>query len=268
MASADICSSATTPRVYASTTQSICASRQHAAVPLGPDDVDRRERSPSSTAAIPDAAAGSPSGGSPSPAQKIVAVGVHHHDPGRTGQPPGDRLGRGRPSSAPPPAPRSRRSSSSPADRSQYAVQTCCAAGQVRVHEDGAPAPPAASRSGTTGTGVSPVTASRSADAEGVRQQLGHPQRAGSATRSGTPGRRAPRAAAGTGRTASAARRWRRRRTARPAGRRRWRAARRPPRTRRRASRRTTAFSTLQPTTTRPSSTSAAAPTGNVEYGA
>ena len=41
MASADICSSATNPRVYASTTQSICAVAQHTPVTLGPDDVDR-----------------------------------------------------------------------------------------------------------------------------------------------------------------------------------------------------------------------------------
>lgn len=41
IASDDICSSATTPRVYASTTQSICAS---APVALGDDDVDGVER--------------------------------------------------------------------------------------------------------------------------------------------------------------------------------------------------------------------------------
>ena len=44
MASADICSSATTPLVYASTTQSICASERVPPVALGADDVDRRER--------------------------------------------------------------------------------------------------------------------------------------------------------------------------------------------------------------------------------
>ncbi len=40
IASADICSSATAPRVYASTTQSICPSASSPPVALGPDDVD------------------------------------------------------------------------------------------------------------------------------------------------------------------------------------------------------------------------------------
>ena len=44
MFSADICSSATTPRVYASMTQSICASDSAVPVALGADDVDGVER--------------------------------------------------------------------------------------------------------------------------------------------------------------------------------------------------------------------------------
>ena len=110
MASADICSSATTPRVYASTTQSICASDSTPAVPLGPDHVHRGEpahplarrrrsalgRSPSSHRSA-DGRSLAPRhsrdlrGGSPSPAQYSRAVGVDHHDPGRAGPAPGHR---------------------------------------------------------------------------------------------------------------------------------------------------------------------------------
>ena len=122
MASADICSSATTPRVYASTTQSICASDEHAPVPLGPDDVDRREplidrpslRSAQSargsrvrgTDALTTAAAPVGPQAQPAPAdrdlhRRLALAGpedrarrVDHHHARRTGQPPGDRLRR------------------------------------------------------------------------------------------------------------------------------------------------------------------------------
>ena len=150
MASADICSSATTPRVYASTTQSICASLSTLPVPLGPDDVDRRESTHRSDPlpVVHDcrSSAGQRTGISSAarprrprrcaPSASTTTTRGVRASPQATASAGSGQVG---PSSSTPGLARRPRA---PADRSQYAVQTCRAAGEVGVHEDGAAAAP------------------------------------------------------------------------------------------------------------------------------
>ena len=104
--------------------------------------------------------------------------------PGRTGPSPGDRLRRVGASSAPPrgcPGPRSSsvgRRRTAPSTPSRPARRRTCPGARRRC-----PGPAtAASRCGTPARRRGPSTASRSAGAERVRQQLGHPQRPGTAS--------------------------------------------------------------------------------------
>ena len=106
------------------------------------------------------------------------------------------------------------------------------------------------------------------AGVEGVRQQVGQRHRLGARRPPDSPAPRAPTATAGTGRMAAAAPLAGPHTTRLAAGHPRSCAGPRPPRTRRTGSSPYEAFSTLQPVTTRPSSTRPAAPTGKPEYGA
>ena len=246
MASADICSSATSPPGVRVDHPVDLRVGQHAAVPLGADDVDRRERLPTGPSRPvpvrpPVAALRLPprrSHGADGPGPEVARrrprrPGASAPGPRRTASATSSR-------SAPPPGCRLG-SPACPADRSQYAVQTCWPAemsgwtktvprpasrGEPGRHRGGGVrrngsiwrgrrAPKACGSSSAIGSG--PAGAStRQSGAAVLPQQLPAPaarhQRVAGPVHTGRP---------------------------RPADRRRWRAARRPRRTRRRAPRRT-----------------------------
>ena len=228
MASADICSSATTPLVYASTTQSICASDSACPSRLARMTSTAANSLISSWLALVHCSqrAPMPSGGSPSPAQdsppsaSTTTIRGVRTRPQPTAAPAVGKFG---PSSSTPfsasPA------SELPAGPLPVAGPHLRAAGQIRVDEHRAAPAPLRQRGRHLGHRRGAGHLLDVLRPERVRQQFGHPQRPGHRLDQAVRRRRARRAVAGSGRTASAASRSRRRRRPPRAGRRRWRAA-------------------------------------------